>query len=327
MNNTLPLQIEFLQKIISQIKSGTLPANEIARLLKISNSEAYNKMSGKSALTLAQVQVLCKKYDVDFEISSRASGNIRARVSYTPFHTGKISVGNYLALLNKFISSLKAQNVKKLSCATDDIPFFHLFKYPELTAFKLYFWQSRIPGKKTLKVSDEPFDFKKSNKTNIKSAFKLHKAYQSIPSLEIWTKSQLLVSIDQIKLAYESQLLKDKSLARAVCDQLLLTLDDVEQYAIVGNKESTTGTFDWYQCDVVGNVAYLAETQKNNISFLRFNTFNNLTSADAGLGKEVKMWLQFLLNNATGFTGHGTKQRNSYLQKARNTISGLKEKF
>ena len=83
----------------------------------------------------------------------------------------------------------------------------------------------------------------------------------------------------------------------------------------------------FFAAPVVGNVAYLAETQKSNICFLRFNTFNNFTSDDAGLGKEVKMWMQFLLNNASGFTGHGSKQRNSYLQKARNTIISLKEKF
>lgn len=326
MKDAISLQTEFLQKISGRIKAGALPAHEIARHLQISNSEAYNKMSGKSALTLIQVQLLCKKYDVDFEIS-KAARNTRARVSYTPFHTGKISVGDYLASLNQFMSKLKAQKVKKLTCATDDIPFFHLFKYPELTAFKLYFWQSRIPDKKNLNVSDQPFDFKKSDKENIRSAFKLHKAYESIPSLEIWTKSHLLVSIDQIKLAYESQLLKDKLLARAICDQLILTLNDVEQYAIDGNKNSVDGSFDWYQCDVVGNVAYLAETEKSNISFLRFNTFNNLTSDDAGLGKEVKMWMQYLLNNASGFTGHGSKQRNNYLQKARNTIMSLKEKF
>ncbi|MEO6868800.1 MAG: hypothetical protein ABI168_04090, partial [Ginsengibacter sp.] len=146
MKDAISLQTDFLQKICGRIKVGALPANEIAWLLQISNSEAYNKMSGKSALTLTQVQLLCKKYGVIFEIS-KAARNTRARVSYTPFHTGKISVGDYLASLNQFMSTLKAQNVKKLTCATDDIPFFHLFKYPELTAFKLYFWQSRIPDK------------------------------------------------------------------------------------------------------------------------------------------------------------------------------------
>lgn len=325
MKDATAIQREFLQKIQSRLKPGTLLANEIANLLQVSISESYNKISGNSALTLVQIQLLCKKYDVAFEIG-KPGNKTGAKVFYTPFHSGKISIGNYLASLNQFMADLKKDQITKLSCATDDIPFFHLFKYPELTAFKLYFWESRIPAKNG-DVTARSFELKKADKKNISAAFKLHKAYSTIPSVEIWTKVNLLITIDQIKSAYESQLLKDKELARTICDQLLLTLDDIEQYAINGYKTTPSATFDWYECDVVGNVAYLAESPLRKISFLRFNTFNNFTTEDAGICKETAMWMQFLLSNATGFTGHGSKQRNSYLLNARGRISRLREKF
>lgn len=319
------IQTAFLKKINAYVGAGHLLSNEIADLLHISRSEAYNKISGKSALTIAQVQVLCKKYNVNFEIG-KPHHRSEVRVSYTPFHTGKISVSDYLASLNQFMKRLKKEQLIKLVCATDDIPFFHLFKYPELTAFKLFFWESRIPGKKN-GFTTAAFDFKKIRKSNIKLAYRLHTSYLALPSTEIWTKSQLLITFDQLKNAYESHLLKDRSMALLICDQLLQTLDDVEQYAVQGNKGTTSALFDWYECDVVGNVAYLAETAHSKISFLRFNTFNNFTSEDAGLYQEVNTWLQFVMMNATGFTGHGSKQRNDYLQKSRNSVVRLREKF
>lgn len=326
MENIQTLQKEFLKEIGQKVATNSLLSNEIAKVLEISKSEAYNKISGKSALTLTQVNSLCTKYNVDFEIK-KPGGSLTCKVAYTPFHAGKTDMGKYLVLLNKFMNDMAMSNVSKLSCATDDIPFFHLFKYPELAAFKLHFWDTRIP-KKNISNANKNFDFKKANKKNIRAALELHKTYSTIPCLEIWTKSYLLIIIDQIKYAYESQLLKDKKLANIICDQLLHTLADVENYALFGSKSKTKEiSFDWYQCDVVGNVAYLADIPGKQICFLRFNTFNNFQSDDGQLCNEVDMWMKFLLNNATGFSGQGSKQRNNYLHNARETIQSLKEKF
>lgn len=325
MENMQDLQKVFLKEISQKTPVGSLLANEIAAFLNISRSEAYNKISGKSALTLLQVKSLCNKYDVDFEISGTQKEN-SAKVSFTPFHAGKTDMGKYLVLLNQFMKELQQLNVSKLSCATDDIPFFHLFKYPELAAFKLHFWDTRIPKKKSIAI--KTFDFKSANKKNIKAAFELHKTYLTIPCMEIWTKSYLLIITDQIRYACETELLKDKELAKTICDQLLETLADIENYAIEGSKSKTENVlFDWYQCDVVGNVSYLADAGDKQVCFLRFNTFNNLKSDDEQLCHEVSMWMQFLLNNSTGFSGHGSTQRNVYLKDVRNTIFKIQEDF
>lgn len=99
-------------------------------------------------------------------------------------------------------------------------------------------------------------------------------------------------------------------------------------YAIQKSKSKReTVLFDWYQCDVVGNVSYLATVNDHQYCFLRFNTFNNLQSDDEQLCREVEMWLHSLLNNASGFSGHGSKQRNIYLRDARKTIENLKNMF
>lgn len=326
MNKANTLQIDFLKKLYSKIPANTLPANEIATLLHLSKSEAYNKLNGKSQLTVSQIYSICNKYDISFEISP-ANNHNNCRVRYTPFHTGNIDMGRYLLGLNKFMSELSKENNAKLSCATDDIPFFHLFKYPELTAFKLHFWESRIT-KGGMNNPEKIFDYKKVNKKDIKSAHQLHKTYSSIPCMEIWTKSYMLITPDQLRYAFESNLIKDNQLGKTICDQLLLTLDDIETYAIQKSKSNKTSVpFDWYQCDVVGNVSYLATTEHHQYCFLRFNTFNNLQSEDAQLCREVGMWLQSLLNNASGFSGHGSKQRNIYLRDARQTIENLKEMF
>ncbi|MEO6818262.1 MAG: hypothetical protein ABI204_00940 [Ginsengibacter sp.] len=314
-----------MQKVLQKIAPDSLLSNEIAAFLKISRSEAYNKISGKSALTLMQINSLCNKYDLDFAISGNTKSN-DARVSFTPFNAGKTDMRKYLLLLNEFMKELQQEQVSKLSCTTDDIPFFHLFKYPELAAFKLHFWDTRIPKKNHSSIKH--FDFKSADKKNIKAAYELHNTYTGIPSMEIWTKNYLLIITDQIKYACETELLKDKQLANTICEQLLETLADIETYAINGSKSKRENVlFDWYQCDVVGNVSYLAETADKQVCFLRFNTFNNLKSDNEQLCKEVGMWMKFLLNNSIGFSGHGSNQRDIYLKDLKSTIVKIQDEY
>lgn len=222
---------------------------------------------------------------------------------------------------------LSASGVRKISCATDDIPFFHLFKYPELTAFKLHFWNNRII-KNHETWHGEAFDWNKANKKDISAANQLYKIYQAIPCVEIWTKSDLLITIDQLRYAAETHVLKDRKIGSLICEQVVAALHDIESYAIRSSKtEDGKALFDWYYFDLIGSVTYLAETAEKKFCFLRFNTFNNLQSDDEALCEEVNMWLQSLLNDGTGFSGHASNHRNIYLQDAIKTCHNLAAKF
>lgn len=326
MNEVNKIQVRLFKNLQQQLSKNILPANEIASLLNISKSEVYNKISGKSQLTLSQLYIICKKYNIHFEINQRKETHV-CKVRYTPFHSGNISVSDYIILLNNFLDELMAQGITKLSCTTDDIPIFHLFKYPELAAFKLHFWDNRI-SKTGENNPEKLFDFKKISKKDIKNAYRLHTKYLAVPSLEIWTKSNLLITPEQVQYVHESRLLKDAAFGKVICDQLLAALSDIESYAISRSKSKKENIpYEWYQCDVVGSVTYLADMPEKQYSFLRFNTFNNFQADDENLCKEVEMWLLSLLNNSTGFSGHGSRQRNLYLYNARQVIEQLKENF
>jgi transcriptional regulator with XRE-family HTH domain len=326
MNNASDIQVDFFKKLKQKKGADILLAEEVASALKISKSEAYNKISGKSALTLQQLQHLCTVYNVSFELNPNPKVDT-CIVQYTPFHTGQISITQYLERMNNNMRGLVQAGVQKMSCATDDIPFYHMFKYPELAAFKLFYWQNRM-GNNRKSGAEETFEARSINKKDIEAAFQLHKIYLNIPSVEIWTKPHLLIIMDQIRYVKESGLLKDKGLAEMICNQLEAVMDDVELFAIQRSKSATENiSFDWYHCDVVGNVAYLAETGTKNFCFLRFNTFNHFQTDNEALTREVRLWLDSLLNDATGFSGQGSKHRNVYLQKTRQACKELKELF
>ena len=316
------LQTAFFDSVKAKLPASQLLANEIAQVLGISKAEAYNKIKGSSGLTLHQIEIICKAFNCHFEINP-PSDKTSSRFRFTPFHTGKVDMLQYITGLNTQVNTLVKNGLQKLSCSTDDIPFFHLFKYPELTAFKLFFWNTRISSTSSPK-STPTFSSKNKDKKTIAAAYALYELYQNIPCLEIWNNSDTLIILEQMRYAFANNLVTDKKLKQAICDQLMLVLHDVEGYAInkTKNKESSA-SFDWHYCEVVSNVSYLATLENSQACFLRFNTFNNLESADANICHEVNTWLQSLLKESVGFSGQGSNMRNKYLLSLRKQIEAL----
>ena len=131
-------QVRFFEQLKKKLAPETLIANELATALSISKSEAYNKLKGNSGLTLPQLEMLCNKYHLFFEIKPHSTINT-CTLKFTPFHTGNINISLYIETLNSQMHKVASKGLINLSCSTDDIHFFHLFKYKELSAFKFPF--------------------------------------------------------------------------------------------------------------------------------------------------------------------------------------------
>jgi len=305
------LQTNFFKHLSQKLAANRKMSDELVELLGISKGEAYKKINTKSLLTIPQIKLLCDKFQVSFTIEGKEN-RASANVNFTPFHTGKIEVRDYINSLEKFLSNIASAANGKLTCATDDVPIFHLFQYPELTAFKLHFWQMRI-------IDQAPFKFNVNDwsPSILQPAARLHQLYQTIPSVEVWTKTSLLNTLDQIKYAAETKIITDKKVGRLICSQLRSALAEIEMYAVNRNKLSKKDvSFDWYFYDIIGTITYLAEMDDELSTFIRFNTFNTIQEENGPLCKEVKHWLENLIKDATGFSGQGSVQRNKYLAAA-----------
>lgn len=316
------LQVNFFKQLSRKLPVNRKMSDELVELLGISKGEAYKKINTKSLLTIPQIKLLCDKFQVSFTIAGKENRSA-ANVNFTPFHTGKITVKDYISSLEKFLDNIAAAGNGKLTCATDDIPIFHLFQYPELTAFKLHFWQMRI-------IDQAPFKFNVNDwgASVLHAAARLHQLYQTIPSVEVWTKTSLLNTLDQIKYAAETKIITDKKTGKLICTQLRSALAEIEMYAINRNKLSKNEVpFDWYFYDIIGTITYLAEMNGELATYIRFNTFNTIQEENGPLSTEVKHWLENLVKDATGFSGQGSVQRNKYLAAAYDQCDAMAELF
>jgi hypothetical protein len=312
------IQKNFLIAVGKKLGSEKLVATELMATLGISKSLAYSKIAGESLLTTLQIEVLCKKFGLNFSIIGTEK-KADSEVSFMHLYHNSVSIKDYVKSLQNILETIITADDKKLSCATDDIPFFHLFKYPEITSFKLHFWNSRVH-----KNEQHRFDFAWPNKEVLQITNNIYELYQSIPSVEVWTQNSLMNTVAQIKYAVASKLLTDKGLGKTICQQLRHTLQDIERYAIHHKKGIDNNVpFDWYYHNIIGCISYLAETDGNKTVFLRFNTFNNMHGYNNPLCDEVKNWMDSLIKDSTSFNFEGSR----FLETAYNNCDELEAMF
>lgn len=308
-------QIAFLNRIKLSQPANQVFAGQIADILNIGLNEAYKKISGKSYLSLEQVSVLCKAFNTSFNINEDRNAS-QVTFNYNKLSSAENQIGVFLSTLEKELIALTRQSDVQIFTTTDDIPLFHFFKYPNLTAFKLYFWKSQISADAAASL---PFDRQTIPQEMISKAYELYKLYSQIPSTEIWTHNTLLGTLSQLQYVYESDLIPDRELLMSICDEIKLTLKDVGLYATRQSKgeiDNARSEFNWYVCELSGCINYLIRSKDEYTVYHRFNTFNFLRTTDKEFCREIEVWTNNLIEKSINFTRQGQKLRNNYLNDA-----------
>lgn len=307
-------QIAFLDRLKLTQPAHQLFAGQIADILGIGLNEAYKKISGKSYLNLDQVSKLCKAFNTSFTINE-TRGQAQVTFAYNPMNSTSAHVETFLDGLEQELQMLSRTPDAEIITTTDDIPLFHLFRYPQLSAFKFYFWRSQVETE--ARSVSEPFTSESIPDSLIRKATRLHNLYRQVPSTEIWTYDTLLGTLSQLQYVYESNLIPDKELLFTICDQLKQTLRDVNMYATRQSKgeiDDPRAEFNWYTCDLNACITYLIRTSDSATAYHRFNTFNYLRTTDPVFCLEVENWMKNVMEKSISFTRQGQKQRNNYVK-------------
>src|SRR5581483_496786 len=115
-----------------------------------------------------------------------------------------------------------------------DIPIFHFMPFPELRAFKFFFWKRTIVGYPEL--ARQQFDGTESSAENVEMAQKIDQLYSKVPSTDIWNVESINVTLSQIELYRQSNIFAGKDVVRQVYAQLEELVNHLELMAELGKK-------------------------------------------------------------------------------------------
>jgi len=326
---SIPMQLQFLDKIKSLISPGINHAEELADLLEVSTDSIYRRFRGDTSLTLEDILRLSEHYKVDFDFKSHSTNLVLFRYNYLFNQEGFEA---YFKDLHKRIILLQNADVKEIIFLAIDVPMFHHFKHPALAAFKVFFWLKNV-------VNDHAFSNQKFKNGLISSGIikmgkQIYDAYCKIPSTEIWTVNTANSLISQIDFSWSSGLFDSREIALQVCREALDEIKLIQKQSESGHKNISKRdnipnyNYSLYLSDmeVSNNCIYVMHGDNKEV-YLGFQTFNNVTTVDQSFCEGTTKWINNLITKSVLISGVGEKQRYIFFNNLIENIEKLKKKI
>lgn len=315
----------FFNHIKSKLPAHLSLVDEIAEILNISNDSAYRRIRGEKPIGLDEIQVLCNKYQVSLDqllqIETNTvifSGNKVDNVSFD-FKKYLQDIANNLALFKQLQSP-------QIYFYNKDIPIFHYMQFPELSAFKFFFWKRTLIGYPEL--ARQQFNGEESDKETAETAKRIIDLYDQIPSTEIWNEESVHITIRQIEFYRQSKIFSNKHVILKVYLQLEELLNHIELEAEAGKKflynqqpASNAVTFDIYinECLIGDNTIYVQGGDRQ-ITFLNHNGLNFIGTQDRNFCDYTYKNLQNIMRKSTHISVVGEKDRSMFFNTLREKI-------
>ncbi len=326
MTEKLNYQEKFVSKLKSIVASNLNLAEELADLLNISNDSVYRRLRGQSAFTIDEVGKISEKYDLPME-SIFSTSKEHVSFNFNPLYAQTNNFFTYMRWYADYLTSLAGVPGTRIIYAADDVPVLRHFNFPNLAAFKAFYWSKAV-----LNINYLPNDKFKLNaippelvELNKKTAL----AYAKLDCTEIWTNETITSTLKQVQYYWECNFFESNA-------DVLLIINEIRQMIHQMNKEcednenenrQRIGHFMLYNSDVmIGNNCVLVEPgnpQHSKRVFLGYNTFNTLSTTDNAFIDETSAWMNNLLKKSILLTGSGEKQRSIFFRKMLEKLNGL----
>ncbi len=318
------IQLEFFDYIGQMLPENTSFVDELADILNISLDSAYRRMRGQTALSIDEVSILCNHYKVSFDLVTNTSKNI-------VFHYDKLDqIAGFELYLSSILEDMKkirnADN-KQIIYAAIDVPIFHHFNYPELSAFKMFYWMKAVMD--IPELTNKKFSVQHIDKRFAELGKQIYETYCYIPSVEIWTEETINSLIKQIEFYWESGNFVSKQDALMVCRQVQNEVNTLKLQAEKSNKlmdedGKEENAFTLYFSDIeIGNNCIFTKRANIDQVYLSVHTFNKIITANRAFTSDTKVWLNNLIKKSNLISGVSEKNRYKFFRSIESKVDNL----
>jgi hypothetical protein len=325
-------QTNIFELIKIKIKGQDNLANAVGDVLSISPDAVYRRYRGETALTIFELEKLCKHFEISLDSLFEMNKN-KVVFDFVPLDTYEFSMDNYLEGILKNIKIIKAQKNPELIMAITNTPFFQILNYPHLVRFKLFFWAKThlmIEGYET-----KSFDYEQISSKTFDTGLEILKIYNSIPSKEIYDPELLRGFTREIFYYFEANHFKDPNYALYMLKLLDRFVDHLEAQAIIGKKFVSTTTppasgndFEMYHNETLNaNASIYYKTDDHAGLHITHNLLNSIHTHDAEYLKDSLSVLNKQLANSSLISIVNEKNRNNYFAQIRQTINSFRKKI
>ena len=323
------IQIALFQAIKHKLPDELSFVHEIAELLGISYDSAYRRIRGDKPLTLEELISLNTRFGISLDIFL----NLDSR--NTIFNCYAVDPENFKIIqwLDTILADMNRINQvaeKEIIYAAKDPPLFHYFQFPEIGAFKMFFYQKTLLqfpefSDRKLRLDDADEEILETGKKLLISSIK-------IPTTEIWNEDTFNITLRQIEYYWVAGFFTSKDDVLNLCDKLEKWLRHIQKQAELGFKflygqdpVGVEGSFKMYENEIVLNDnSILVKTAEFSTVYLTFNVLSLLTTTNTVFANYLDNYFKGLIKQSNLISVSGTKERIRFFNKLLQSIEQFK---
>lgn len=324
-------QQALLRAIETQLPPSRSIVDTLVDTLDVSRDSVYRRLRGETMLSFKEASMLAKQFNISLNDIVKQKDD-RIVFQRDAFINGIDDLGNMLDQNLDTFTSIRNSSERKLHYLAKDIPFFHIYGFPALTAFRMYVWLKSVYH--INKIDERNYSMNDIPESFINTAQKIHQQYQHIPVLEIWNESTPASLLMQIDYFYEAGLFSNKEEALLVCEEFRLMVRYIYKNALNGHRINENGialhnaTYEMYINEVLIMDNHILSEVKGNLRYyLPYGGINYLMTTDRGLCADMKAYIHQQTTKSSLISQVSEKERNRFFIRLGRQIEQLKEKI
>jgi hypothetical protein len=314
------VQSRFFDVIKQLLKRDESLPHILCELLNISQDSAYRRLRGETALSLDEASIIVKHFNISM---SEVVNTSEKTISFQNNNTDPTNF-KYIDFLNQLKRDLKGISLFKqnhLSYLAKDIPFFYMFFYPELAAFRVYFWKKSVFNFESHR--SKRFSPDELTPEEIAAGDEIMRIYNAIPSTELWNDEVIISLINQIVFYYQAGFFEKPYYADKLLDKLHLLVTHFHKMAESGKKflpekspEDGNAAFELYYNELmIGDNTVFADVDGHKRVYHSTNIINTMYTTHPEYCNQTYSVHTNLLKGSQQISVSGEKLRNQYFNR------------
>ncbi|MFC2100286.1 hypothetical protein ACFLRZ_00505 [Bacteroidota bacterium] len=332
MENLKEIQSNLFNQIKERLPTKLSFVHEIAELLGISYDSAYRRIRLDKELSLDEVYKLSTHFNISVDSLFNIQNN-KVDFYCHSLEPAEFNVEKWLGMIYVDIKRIFEAKEKKIIYAAKDPPMFHYFHFPEIAAFKTFFWQ------KTLfqfpEFNDKPFRLDDSSSNLISTGQQILSLSTKIPTIEIWNEDTFNMLLRQIEFYWISGYFEKKNDVLILCEKTEQWIRHTQKQAELGFKflygkdpEGIEDSFKLYENEVVLNDnTIFARVENVTTTYLTFNVLGLLITTDPMFCGYIENHMKGLLKKSILISQTNEKERNRFFNRLLQTVNQFKSRI
>ena len=329
MNND-NLQLQIFGYLREVIPTHISMVDELCDLLQISPDSVYRRIRGEKELPINELKKICVHFKLSLDHLLEL--NQDAVLFEAPGMDGlSVEFDSYLMSMLKQFKYFNSFEKKEMNYLCKDSTLWNFYLFPEMAAFKTFFWSKTINQHPDL--HRKAFSFAEFPYTEcFKIGQEILQEYNQIPSLELWNLESMHSTINQIAYYRDAGNFKTNSDFELVLESFHKMIDHLQNQTEKGVKFMPGATDTSYKAPIqfyvneliLGNNTMVINLNGKNLTMVTYSVLHYLFTRNPNFSEKVLCSFNILLSRSTLISNSAEKERNRFFNTLRQKINELR---